>query len=1183
MERDELHKIIHSVIDDESPAVRKSVIIGIGGSGVRGALSAKEWIEGNVPAGALRYMRWIGIDTGDPGTGMNGKAERYRFPSDRFFLEERRMLYLTSPAPADLSPELLRDKKMNDPVFSWLPDPDACDISTAWDRSNQARPVGRLAFFYNEKRIRDALAGEVEKLSGLPDDPGGFRLMDVKEEDGKRGAQISVFITASIACGTGSGMFLDIAATVRDIFKDYWPRPKIYGILLLPPEFKSAAHRRSAKANAYAALKEIDFFMNGNTFRAEYPSGRRVEIPDRIFDDGMLYLLEAENMAGSSLKSRSQAEELAGQLISTFVSSIVGGAIEERAAQDSANAPVFLPAGEKSQRRGNYNSFGISRAIYPVPQLRDIGYSSVALRMIDSFLKKVNSRLLLETTGDISRGLVRALRLDCRLIFERMYPDYIADIEADIRSCRERLDSADARGEERACLSLMESIVRDYSREEMEKIKGELLPRMEMRGRIELDRMNTVLVSEVRRYMRDRDMGFLFAERVIDVLLAKLDIYQRKYCQERVALARYSAEDMKKLLEAAEESDARELADAVIQMASFNFSQLLYESMLLSAEGFARDFRSLLLNIRESEIRLQINKVSVLRDRLKQEIEDKRSEILDNKNPFFLYLINDDGIDAFLEKHFYSRLSIEDLRDDVEFLNLDREEDAGELIETYLISTEGVKILGLGDDEISSMIEERFGGLLGKPVDEVKSLLFEECSGESGLSDDGMFLVDIEVIRREFFRIICSRLKGFNFENISVRDILSERGTPLSEILEKLDTKSRPYIYLDATGLGLIENYSVITDFELNTHEEWDDPADIQNDLPSRLSLYSRREASAPDLSVETFEVPYLCRPYEIISTGMLTGYPIFRVNSLHDSAKYYHELVAGGSHLLHLFNSPEFDAKYFPDPFRFTNYLNPAKLWSGLILLKILEERRGAYHFEDKLSEQLREIEARENYRYAVLELEKKIGGYGDMAPEVLAEAVNGLGLLAKSPADGKLQFRREYSPAIMDILEWDGSGEKAADRNVSGDENNNEFARPPKFADLGELALFFENERAVREFVTTSVRSVFERTRGNITAGADIALPKWKIEQSVLPVFRDRFEFYDYFEKRGSLEWQNLLSERLADKLNEYISSSRFRLESAPDRIDRGRVAEFVRSLEQRMPDIVLWEVKVRSGIVS
>ena len=92
---------------------------------------------------------------------------------------------------------------------------------------------------------------------------------------------------------------------------------------------------------------------------------------------------------------------------------------------------------------------------------------------------------------------------------------------------------------------------------------------------------------------------------------------------------------------------------------------------------------------------------------------------------------------------------------------------------------------------------------------------------------------------------------------------------------------------------------------------------------------------------------------------------------------------------------------------------------------------------------------------------------------------------------------------------------------------------------------------------------------------------MPKWKVEQAVLPVFDGRPAFYQYYAEHGSLEWQNILKERLTEKLNDYVSSARFRLESDPSLSDRAKIREFLRSLEQRMPGIVLWEVKVKNMI--
>jgi len=356
----------------------------------------------------------------------------------------------------------------------------------------------------------------------------------------RRKGQISIFLTASIVGGTGNGMILDLAAMVRDIFKDHWPKPRIYGILVLPSAFKRVVSNRNARANAYAALKEIDYFMSGSTFSAEYPSGRKVEIADRLFDDGMLYMLDVENMAGNSLQGRDQVQDLTGQFISTFVSSIVGGAIEERTVNDSTRASIYLPKDDKSQRKACYNSFGISRVIYPVPALKEIGYRIMAVKMIDSFFKPVKGKLMSETLGDINRGLVRALRLDCRMIFERMYPDYKADIDIEMSSYRKKLAAVaggDDRGEDkRAVTLLMENIIRDYGKGELEKLKFSMMARMEKRYRLELEKIKGILTAEIGKYIVDPERGFSFAGMASDLILEKLDLYQKRYYRERVAL-----------------------------------------------------------------------------------------------------------------------------------------------------------------------------------------------------------------------------------------------------------------------------------------------------------------------------------------------------------------------------------------------------------------------------------------------------------------------------------------------------------------------------------------------------------------------------------------------------------------------------------------------------------------------
>jgi hypothetical protein len=1130
-----------------------------------------------------------------------------------------------------------------------------------------------LAFFFNEKKIRDAIIKERDRLGELSDNPKYFKLMDIKEghekadetisfqikrgvnryyfrnkvpkehdivaiepdkkarailsphtsekltienfpvdENGpyfevsgskmdgqilsfrvrhfKRGGQISIFITCSIVGGTGNGMILDLAATIRDIFKNYWPAPRIYGICVLPSAFKRVVYNKNARANAYAALKEIDYFMSGNTFKAKYPSGRVVEVPDRLFEDGMLYLLDVENMGGNSLQGRDQVQELTGQFIATFVASTVGGAIEERMVNDSTRATIYLPRESDSKRKACYNSFGISRVIYPVPKLKSIGYKIIGMKMIKSFLKPVDRKLLLETLGDINRGLVRALRLNCRLIFERMYPDYKMDMEIEFRSYTKKIEAEMKKGDKRSVTNVMETVLRDYGKEEMEKIKKNMLLRMEKRYRVELGKIKTILTTEIHKFLKDPNKGFNFCGTIIEMLLAKLELYQKKYYKERVALARYSTEEMEKLIEHVDANGVEDPnpVNAIIEMASFNFNQLVFEAMLTSAETFTREFKGLLFELKNIEVTQLMDKVTALFEQMEQEIEGDKFELLHKKNPLFFYLINGNEINDFLKKYFYSRLSIEDLCNDIDFVQMDREDDKEQFIETFLISTEGLKVLEMSSGEVKELIQDNYGNILEKPLEEIKNILYgndEEFEEGLNLSETSILKIEVEKIKKKIFKIIHSRFEGFNFESISLKQLLDEKKIPVRKLLEKLDTFSRPYIYVDSSGLNAMEYYRTVTNFELNTYEEGNDPDSVQNDLPERMNHYRKRESALPNISVETFLVPNLCEPYEIISIGILLGFPIFKIESLENSALDYHSLIVEKSHPLHCFNHPTFNAEYFPDPFRLKNYLNPAKLWSGLNLLKIIIKTDKGYQYEKNLVPALKDIEARENYNKNIFAIEKKImgaGGYDGISIDALADAISGLGMLAKNNSDN-LQFRREYSLAIRDILDGDGTGDRASSQNMSKDEYIEKFIKAPEFKDMGELIVFLENQYNVRQFLIFSVKEVIGRSKANSSAGADIKLPQWKINEVELPIFKDKFAFFDYFEKRGSLEWQNLLKERLASKLNEYVTSSKFKLESDPTLLDKNKVDQFLIKLDQKVPEIVLWEVKVNNKVIK
>lgn len=119
------------------------------------------------------------------------------------------------------------------------------------DGAAQMRQMGRLAVFYDldhgdNSKIRKALRNAINKVAGHA-----------------QGRAVQVFIVASVAGGTGSGMFVDIAYLVRKLAGSTPVFTR--GFVVLPTAFRGEPGlivSPSMKGQGYAALREIDRFMS---------------------------------------------------------------------------------------------------------------------------------------------------------------------------------------------------------------------------------------------------------------------------------------------------------------------------------------------------------------------------------------------------------------------------------------------------------------------------------------------------------------------------------------------------------------------------------------------------------------------------------------------------------------------------------------------------------------------------------------------------------------------------------------------------------------------------------------------------------------------------------------------------------------------------------------------------------
>lgn len=246
--------------------IRKSLIIGLGGTGRDAVLHAKRRcidVYGEVPP----TTRFLVIDTTD--------SESLQVPGqDPIELDkgEFRRLRVYDPATLITQPE----------VKPWFPD-SKVSLRAITSGAGQVRALGRLAL-YSDTSVLGVMSKSVKEVGSWKptreaEESSRFELFD----DGER---IFVSIVTSLAGGTGSGMFLDIAFLLRSILQK---NAVITGYFLLPDVFTSKPGTRHVKANAYAALLELDHHMNFDPGKPEYRTafefgGKRIRITKPPFD-----------------------------------------------------------------------------------------------------------------------------------------------------------------------------------------------------------------------------------------------------------------------------------------------------------------------------------------------------------------------------------------------------------------------------------------------------------------------------------------------------------------------------------------------------------------------------------------------------------------------------------------------------------------------------------------------------------------------------------------------------------------------------------------------------------------------------------------------------------------------------------------------------------------------------------
>jgi len=124
--------------------------------------------------------------------------------------------------------------------------------------SGQIRGIGRFALLCNYNSIKNLIKAKIQNLN----DYQNIQLGDLQE--------IEVIICFSICGGTGSGIFLDVANIAKENLN---ANGLINANILMPSIYDDKIKNRLGKkrifGNAYASMRELDFFMSWRGWHKE--------------------------------------------------------------------------------------------------------------------------------------------------------------------------------------------------------------------------------------------------------------------------------------------------------------------------------------------------------------------------------------------------------------------------------------------------------------------------------------------------------------------------------------------------------------------------------------------------------------------------------------------------------------------------------------------------------------------------------------------------------------------------------------------------------------------------------------------------------------------------------------------------------------------------------------------------
>lgn len=302
----EEHLSNYFVAEDQLQAMRQTLVVCAGGSGVRIGTQLKARLLDRFGKPIPPKIRLVAFDTTREPFAVLRDDEMVE-------LEEGAELFVLNDIPvARIIRHLHNHPSIEERLGGVVGNLQARVLR---DGAKSNRALGLLALYWKYGTVVRELRKAIRHLVNRET----LGAQTFEEQAG-----LNVFIAAGLGGGTGSGTFLDLAYIVRSLVEELGiPSEfcRITGVGILPLAFPGVPNH-TLYPNTAAALQELNHAMVNGNFQSRYPDGRSVDIRESPFH--LFYVLDGVDERGQVWSGIDQVTAMAAEAIALQMVSQLG-------------------------------------------------------------------------------------------------------------------------------------------------------------------------------------------------------------------------------------------------------------------------------------------------------------------------------------------------------------------------------------------------------------------------------------------------------------------------------------------------------------------------------------------------------------------------------------------------------------------------------------------------------------------------------------------------------------------------------------------------------------------------------------------------------------------------------------------------------------------------------------------